>query len=196
MPRSQFGAPSGVRGWVAAQLVGRLTGEANRWMVDRLDVQAGDRVLDVGCGPGHGVALAAARATGGLVAGIDASPTMVRQAQRRNRAELGTGRVEVVRAEAAQLPFPARHFGKAWTLNSLQFWPSPGVGLAEMRRVLGPGGVIVVGLMARSDDPPQLQPPGWLAGAAGLMRESGFGDVGFETRAFGGVGHWALVGAT
>jgi len=78
----------------------------------------------------------------------------------------------------------------------LQFWPSPGVGLAEMRRVLGPGGVIVVGLMARSDDPPQLQPPGWLAGAAGLMRESGFGDVGFETRAFGGVGHWALVGAT
>ena len=56
MAVSQFGEPRGVKGWLAAQLVARLTGDANRWMVDCLEVQRDDRVLDVGCGPGLAVA--------------------------------------------------------------------------------------------------------------------------------------------
>ncbi|HEV3498662.1 MAG TPA: methyltransferase domain-containing protein, partial [Actinomycetes bacterium] len=62
----------------------RLTGEANRWMVDCLDVGPADRMLDVGCGPGLAVAYAAG-ARGARAAGVDASEVMVAQARRRNR---------------------------------------------------------------------------------------------------------------
>ena len=195
VPESQFGTPRGVRGWVAGQVVSRLTAEANRWVVGSLGILPGDRVLDVGCGPGIGLAVAAAAAPGGFVAGVDPSPIMLRQARRRNRGPLGEGRVAVLGADAAALPFPDGHFDKAWSLNSMQFWPAPEMALRELGRVVVPGGRVVVALMARSDDPPPVRPPPWLVEVTGVMEDCGLGKIRFDRRAFGGVMHWALAGA-
>jgi len=178
---------------LAGQIISRLTGEANQWMLDCLSLQGDDRVLDVGCGPGRGVALAADRATAGFVAGVDSSATMVRQASRRNRLACRDGRVHVVQADATRLPFRDAHFDKAWSLNSMQFWAAPERGLRELRRVVGRGGRTVVGLMARSGDDGEGVPPPWLAGTAGMMTDAGFGDITFERRTFGDVIHWALL---
>lgn len=195
VPDSQFGAPRGVRGWIAGQVVSRLTSEANRWAVGCLGVMPGDRLLDIGCGPGLGLAIAAGAARGGWVTGVDSSPIMLRQARRRNRGRRREGGVTVVAADACALPFPDRRFHRAWSLNSMQFWPVPEVGMRELHRVLAPGGRVVVALMARSDDPPPVAPPPWLVGVAGVMGDAGLGKVHFENRAFGGVTHWALLGA-
>src|SRR5688572_25773220 len=138
MAASQFGEPRGPKGWLAAQVVARLTGDANRWMVDCLEVGPDDRVLDVGCGPGLAVAHAVER-TCGMVVGVDASDTMVRHALRRNRAGVRQGRVQIHRADAARLPFADGYFTRAGSLNSLQFWKSPIQGLCELYRVLEPG---------------------------------------------------------
>jgi ubiquinone/menaquinone biosynthesis C-methylase UbiE len=176
-------------------VVGRLTAEANRWVVGSLGIVPGDRVLDVGCGPGLGLAIAAAAAPGVFAAGVDPSPVMLRQARRRNRGPVREGRVAVVGGDASALPFPDGHFDKVWSLNSMQFWPVPEVATRELRRVLVPGGGVVVALMARSDDPPPVQPPPWLIEVAGVMGDCGLGKIRFDRRAFGGVTHWALAGA-
>ena len=191
-----------MKGWLAAQLVARLTGEANRWMVDCLEVGRDDRVLDVGCGPGLAVAYAAGL-TDGPVVGVDASDTMVRQALRRNRAAVRQGRVDILRADAAGLPLPDGHFSKAGSLNSLQFWTAPEQGLAELHRVLGPGGRVAVVLMARSDETTGPDPPPWVEEAVppwveetvSRVRAAGFGDLVVESRTFGGVLHRALIGS-
>ncbi len=191
---SQFGEPSGVRGWLAAHLVARLTGEANRWMVDCLEVGSGDRVLDVGCGPGLAVAYAAEAHRAARVVGVDASEVMVRVARRRNRRGIREGRVEIHRADAASLPLPDASFTAAGSLNSLQFWPAPEKGLAELHRVLEPGGRVAVVLMARSDDPQGPSPPPWISETAGRLDEAGLGQVVTASRPFGGVLHWAVLG--
>jgi ubiquinone/menaquinone biosynthesis C-methylase UbiE len=195
MPVSQFGEPRGLRGWLAAHLVARLTGDANRWMVDCLQVGPHDRVLDVGCGPGLAVAAAAALVSKGPVVGVDASPTMVRLARRRNRTAVRQGRVEIRQADAARLPYPDGHFTRAGSLNSLQFWPSPDDGLRELYRVLEPGGRITVVLMDRSDDPPGPSAPAWFEDTADRLRVAGFTGVDVVSQTFGGVVHRALLGA-
>ena len=193
MAVSQFGEPRGVRGWLAAHLVARLTGDANRWMVDCLEVERGDRVLDVGCGPGLAVAYAAERSDGPVV-GVDASATMVRQALRRNRDAVRQGRVEILRADAARLPFPDGHFSTAGSLNSLQFWAAPDQGLRELSRVLEPGGRVAVVLMARSDDSTGPEPPRWVRETTRRMQDAGFEHLHVVDRTFGGVLHRALLG--
>ncbi len=193
MPVSQFGSPTGPKGWLAAHVVARLTGDANRWMVDCLDVGPDDRVLDVGCGPGLAVAFAA-QASRGQVVGVDASPTMVRHAQRRNRVAVREGRVEIHCADAGQLPFPGGHFTRAGSLNSLQFWSPPDRGLRELHRVLAPGGRVAMVLMARTDDPPGGATPAWVEETAGQMVSAGFAGMEVTSQSFGGVLHRALLG--
>ena len=193
MSISQFGAPRGLRGRVAAHVVARLTGDANRWMVECLDVGPHDRVLDVGCGPGLAVARAA-EVSAGPVVGVDASETMVRMARRRNQAAAREGRVEIRRADAALLPYPDAHFTRAGSLNSLQFWPAPAAGLGELYRVLAPGGRVAVVLMARSDDDPGPGTPPWVQETADAMGAAGFADLKICSQTFGGVVHRALTG--
>ncbi|MDQ4070688.1 MAG: methyltransferase domain-containing protein [Actinomycetota bacterium] len=190
---SQFGAPKGARGWLAAQVVARLTGEANRWMVDRLEVGPDDRVLDVGCGPGLAVAYAAGPRWASHVVGVDSSEVMVRQARRRNRRAIVEGRVEIHCGDAARLPLPDRSFTAAGSLNSLQFWPAPEKGLAELHRVLEPGGRVAVVLMARSDEAPGPRPPPWVEETADRMRDAGFAEVSTASETFGAVLHRALL---
>lgn len=191
MPVSQFGEPKGPKGWLAAQVVARLTVEANRWMVDLLEAGVGDRVLDVGCGPG--LAVAAAAACGSRAVGVDASPTMVRHAGRRNRALIRQGRVEIHQADATRLPFPDASFTKVGSLNSLQFWSDPQRGLAELHRVLEPGGQVAVVLMARSDEPAGSA-PAWVDETLARLEHAGFAGVRIASRSFGGVLHRALLG--
>jgi ubiquinone/menaquinone biosynthesis C-methylase UbiE len=190
---SQFGAPKGARGWLAAQVVARLTGEANRWMVDCLGVAPEDRMLDVGCGPGLAVAYAA-EIRGARVVGVDASEVMVRQALRRNRRAIRDGRVRIHRADAADLPFADGAFTAVGSLNSLQFWPAPEKGLAELKRVVAPGGRVAVVLMARRDDPEGPAAPAWFEATVDLMLRVGLEDVGEASRTFGGVLHRAVLG--
>lgn len=108
-----------------------------------LDLAGGGpaRVLDVGCGPGRDVRWFAEQGT--EVVGIDPSLGMLREARRRGCRRL-------VHGDARALPFQAGSFDAAWCMASLLHLPKANlpVALAETRRVLRPGGVLVVTLKA------------------------------------------------
>jgi ubiquinone/menaquinone biosynthesis C-methylase UbiE len=173
-------------------VVARLTGEANAWLVDLLAAGGGDHMLDVGCGPGLAVAGAAAR--GSRAVGVDASFTMVRHARRRNGGSIRRGQVALHQADATRLPFVDASFTKVGTLNSLQFWTDPAQGLAELHRVLQPGGQVAVVLMARSDEPAGTSSPVWVDETRAGLEHAGFNGVRIASRSFGGVLHRALLG--
>lgn len=95
------------------------------------------RVLEVGCGTGH--LLAALRARGLSLTGVDISGAMLAGAAER----LGDY-VALYRAPAEQLPFGDGAFNAVVTASSLHYWRAPERGLAEIARVLVVGGVLVV----------------------------------------------------
>jgi demethylmenaquinone methyltransferase/2-methoxy-6-polyprenyl-1,4-benzoquinol methylase/phosphoethanolamine N-methyltransferase len=116
----------------------------HRKIVALAAITPGQRVLDVGCGPGR-LAIVAAAAAGPTseVCGIDPAPEMIERA-RRNAARAGvTISLDVGVVEA--LPYDADHFDVVLSTLMLHHLPDDVKrrGLAEIRRVLRPGGRVV-----------------------------------------------------
>jgi arsenite methyltransferase len=105
----------------------------------------GERVLDVGCGPGFlAVELAEAVGAEGRVWGIDSSPVMLALAGSRCSAVGFSDRVELHGADARHLPFPDGHFDAAVAAITYGFVSDVPAALAELYRVLRPGGRALV----------------------------------------------------
>ena len=104
----------------------------------------GDDVLDVACGTGL-VAFAAARTVGraGHVIGVDLSERMVEAARQRSR-ERNVPNTTFLRMDAGQLALPDASFDAALCALGLMYVPEPAAALAEMRRVLRPGGRVAL----------------------------------------------------
>ena len=107
-----------------------------RFMVDRLP-RDGGRVLDVATGTG--LVAGALLARGFRVTGLDQSPGMLAAA----RTRFG-GRVELVEASADALPFPDASFDHLTFTYLLRYVDDPEATLAELTRVVRPGGTIAM----------------------------------------------------
>jgi SAM-dependent methyltransferase len=131
-----------------------------------LDLRAGDSCLDVGCGTGPELAaLAAIVGPGGRVVGVDRSEALTAAARGRDWSRDGSPRepgapraaVELIVGDAHRLPFADAEFHACRADRTLQHLAGPETALAEMARVTGPGGRVVVtefrwGLVAPSLD--------------------------------------------
>lgn len=125
---------------VPAEAYGRFMGrysqplaiEFMRW----LTVQPGQRVLDVGCGPGVLTAHLVDRLGPGLVAAADPSAPFVEAARQRLPG------VAIELAAAEELPYPDDTFDQVLAQLVVHFMPDPVRGLTEMARVARPGGVV------------------------------------------------------
>lgn len=136
----------------------------------------------MGCGTGDDArALAGRVAPGGRVIGVDASAAMVTEARRRGGGE----GLEFVVADAAALGLPGDSADGARAERTLQHMEDPGAAVAEMARVVRPGGRVVVAepdwgtLVADPGDPETMREVA--RAAAGRIRS---GDVG---RRLGGL---------
>lgn len=112
-------------------------------MIDRLQIGAGQHVLDVGCGVG-GPALRLARAANCTVVGITVSQSQVQQATQLAQTEGLGDKVEFRHADAMTLPFDDASFDGAWAFESLFHMPDRLHVLREIARVLRPGGRLVL----------------------------------------------------
>lgn len=109
-------------------------------LVEFADVRAGERVLDVGTGTGV-VAITAARA-GAKVSAIDLSAALIAEA-RSNAAIAVLPEIDWHVGDAEALPFEDRAFDVVLSQFGHIFAPRAEVAIAEMRRVLRPGGRVV-----------------------------------------------------
>jgi ubiquinone/menaquinone biosynthesis C-methylase UbiE len=141
----------------SAQSTKELTASYSRWrssrlgqITDALEQQllfellgavAGKTLLDVGCGDGELASQLGRR--GAVVTGLDADPVMIAAAHR--RSEIEKTQLRLVEARAQQLPFDDESFDCVLAVTVLCFVQEPERAVAEMARVLKPGGRLVIG---------------------------------------------------
>ncbi len=104
--------------------------------VELVDVRAGQRALDVGCGPGVLTARLVDRLGVSNVSAVDPSPPFVAAVRERLPG------VEVRSAAAERLPFPDGRFDLTLAQLVVHFMSDPVTGLSEMARVTRPGGLV------------------------------------------------------
>jgi arsenite methyltransferase len=144
------------------------------WQVplEWLNIPSGGVALDVGSGPGN-VTASLARAAGpdGLAVGVDISEPMLTRAV---NAQAGP-QVAFLRADAQQLPLRDETVDAAVSLAVLQLIPNPTATLAEMVRVLRPGGrmALMVPTVGRAGDLLRFLPNG----GAHFFAEDELGDT-------------------
>jgi len=118
------------------RFMGRYSTQLSPQLADLAEVAAGQRVLDVGCGPGALTAKLVERLGTEAVSAVDPSESFVAALRERHPE------VDVQRASAESLPFPDRTFDATLAQLVIHFMTDPVTGLGEMKRVTRPGGVV------------------------------------------------------
>ena len=180
-----FGVPRGPLGWVGARMMASMKGKFFGSMAAELDLQPDDDLLDVGCGSAKFFSDHATDVR--YVAGIDASELQLTMARERMAGRIAAGTAEIVLGDAAALPWEDDRFSVITSIDAMKFVPDPARALAEMHRVLRPGGRAVITMgddsKARIGSAPSGTRNAWGiwcwsdADAQQLVEEAGFVDV-------------------
>lgn len=156
---SQFEKPHGVAGRLAGWIMAhrRSNRHRNQWTVDLLQIEASDHVLEIGCGPGVALEACLARATTGLVVGLDHSLTMLQQAEARNARAVADGRLRLQVGRIDDVAFPSESFDKIFWINVVQFIEDQAAIFAKLHGALKPGGRLATTYMPRGAHPTKEQ---------------------------------------
>jgi SAM-dependent methyltransferase len=123
------------------QLFNSFAAPELRQAISGLNLPAGARVLDAGCGTGEALRwLSSAVGAEGAVVGIDLSTAHVQAAR-----SLGTARTTVLQGNLLNSPFSPASFDLIWCVNTINHLRDPVLGLSRLAALLRPGGRIALG---------------------------------------------------
>jgi SAM-dependent methyltransferase len=131
-------------GRLFAGIMNKSHGPLTAWGLSHVTIGKSDTILDAGCGGGQTIHTLAGMATEGKVYGIDYSADSVAVARRTNGELISAGRVDVLQSSVSSLPFPDATFDLITAVETHYYWPQPVHDMQELRRVLKPGGRLVV----------------------------------------------------
>jgi ubiquinone/menaquinone biosynthesis C-methylase UbiE len=129
----------GASGLFAAMSMVLRRGDVARLAADLTELRVGDQLVDVGCGPGAAAREAARR--GAVVTGVDPATVMLDVARVLTcLTTRRTGSITWVEGAAEHLPLADGSATVAWSLAAVHHWADVDAGVAEIGRVLRPGG--------------------------------------------------------
>jgi ubiquinone/menaquinone biosynthesis C-methylase UbiE len=180
---AQFGRPSGFWGRAAGLVMAHRSSNRRRnvWAVSLLDVQPGDRVLEIGFGPGLAILELSRMAHDGLVCGIDHSELMLRQASRRNIDGIRRGVVDLRLGSVDELSAFDAPFDKVLAVNAVLFWGDPDARIEALGRLLRPGGLIALAHQPRGPGASAETSEAMGREMAAALGRAGFTEVRVET---------------
>ena len=148
----QAAHPTGILGRALGAVMALETRSLNDEVLRRLAIAPRERILEIGFGHGRTLERAIAANPEATFAGIDHADNMVAALAQRCARVVRAGRLDVRCGSSDALPWPDASFDGAFAVHTLYFWKRPDQHLAEIRRVLRPGGRFVLGFRERTPE--------------------------------------------
>lgn len=176
---NQYKTPKGLIGtYIGEKMVVQHKPET-LWTIERLNLQPGDSVLELGCGAGYAMKLILKKNIVKEIVGLDLSPAVIRSAAIRNKKALQEGKAKLVQGNVNRLPCEDGQFEKVFSIHTIYFWDELSATVTEIFRVLKPGEECIITLCNGKNEEnwegidrmveDQLMP---------LMKGQGFSEVG------------------
>ncbi len=138
--------PEGETGMEVAYYMNEGNAGMNRFAISKLTPETNHKVLEIGMGNGYFAKEVLEKIPFGFYTGFDYSATMVRAAEELNKDKVGEGRMRFLEGKAANMPFDDGSFEWVFTSNTIYFWEEPAKELKEIKRVLKPGGTLLLAM--------------------------------------------------
>ena len=142
--------PKGKLGKIQLKSMNKEHTPVSLWGLQHLSIQPDDVILDVGCGGGININRMAPQAK--KVYGVDYSIQSVNLSREVNQDYISQGKVEILEGNVQSLPFPDNTFDIVTAFETIYFWPGLEKCFTEVKRVLKPGGIFLIGTESNGSD--------------------------------------------
>lgn len=142
--------PKGKLGNIQLKSMNKEHTPVSLWGLKHLDIQGDDVILDVGCGGGININRMASQAK--KVYGVDYSIESVKLSREVNSEYIHQGKVEILEGNVQALPFEDESFDIVTAFETIYFWPDIEKCFGEVKRVLKPGGIFLIGMESNGSD--------------------------------------------
>ncbi len=143
---AQLRQPAGEAGIKIGEWMNSGNLQMNQDTLKVLNPQNGEHILEIGMGNGFFVKEILQNKALTRYSGCDLSEEMVLQAKKLNQNFVDSEQAQFIQGNAAQLPFAENSFDKIFTVNTIYFWDNEKAVLDELKRVLKPGGSLLIAL--------------------------------------------------
>lgn len=178
----QFANPSGLLGKILGKVMVRSNQELNNWTISLLQIKEDDNILEIGFGPGMALELASKKAPKGLIAGIDCSEVMFKQAKARNMKDVKNGKIDLRLAKVEDFPPFNFKFDKVFAVNSFMFWRDPVLALLNIRKFMNKNGWIGLTVQQEYKRATNETAKELIKKIEMSLVEAGFSEIAIETK--------------
>lgn len=148
----QFRNPEGILGRLAGMVMLFENRKINRWTIDRIAVQPGDYILEVGFGPGYAIEELFQRYRNLKIDGIDVSETMLSTAHSKNERAVESGRLKLYQGEIEDFSQNRSQYDKVISVNNYPLWKNKKKSLIRIHQMMKDGGRIAITVQPREED--------------------------------------------
>jgi len=141
---SQFKRPRGLFGYVVSNMMKKGNQKNYIRLIKDLDVQPGEKLLEIGYGPGIGIQMITSSCVSCTVHGIDFSGLMYKKAGKLNKLLIEQGRVQLQYGDFLKIPIDKNQYDRIFCLNVIYFWDELDKPLEKTLSLLKEGGAFYI----------------------------------------------------
>ena len=175
--QKQFKRPDGLLGWFVGKVMEYDNRRINKWSINQLSIRKGDRILEIGYGPGYCIRLISKRFPSTFVDGVDISETMKETAQHKNKQAIKKGRVRLFVHDISHFQLDDVQYDRIFSVNNYPLWNDQKKSLTHIYAMLKKGGSLLITVQPRGEKERDSMAEQYGEDISLALHEAGFKDI-------------------